>query len=102
MALSFTYCNFCRPHMTVTRQAGGIKRTPFPGSSRMDTLEARYGGFGTVVIIVGVVAVIAAVVILARIRRGSPEDRTRALRVLWTIVLPLVAAAVVSLLRERH
>ena len=28
MALWFMYYNFCRPHMTLTKQAGGIKRTP--------------------------------------------------------------------------
>lgn len=27
-ALWFMYYNFCRPHMTLTKQNGGIKRTP--------------------------------------------------------------------------
>ena len=66
----------------------------------MNTLEARYGGFGLGVIIVLVVAAIAAIAILIKIRRGPENDRKQAAALLVKFALPLGAIALISLLRE--
>jgi hypothetical protein len=36
MSLWFMYYNFCRPHMTLTQRAGGIKTTPATAAGKAD------------------------------------------------------------------
>ncbi|MCH7564688.1 MAG: hypothetical protein IH968_12785 [Gemmatimonadetes bacterium] len=36
VALHFMYHNFCKPHMTLTREAGGIKTTPAKAAGLTD------------------------------------------------------------------